>query len=138
MKFKTPRIESESHKLKVYSKDLYDILLTLDKKCQIDYGLEITLTHIFRTPEEHDALYKETASAVRPISSPHMFWRAADIRSRGFNEKQIKELVEYLNFTHRDTNAYKKTALYHKIAGGAFHFHVQYKPRDKKDYKDVA
>lgn len=122
--FKTNRQAVEYETLKVKNKNLVRILDCLVTFCELEFKKDITLTDIFRTQADFDALYAATPVDKRPKSSPHMVWEAVDIRSSTFSDPEIIKMQAFLNqFT-----AYKgsrKVALYHKIAAGAFHFHVQ-------------
>ena len=80
------------------------------------------ITSIYRTKEEHDALYKNTPNP--PPGSVHMAFEGVDIRSSDFSAADIERMLTFLNcFTFRNG---KKVALYHQVAGNAFHFHIQF------------
>lgn len=126
MRFKTDRINKEFYNdLPTKNKKLYTVLMLLDNFTQLEFGKDICLTDIFRTKEEFDSLYSQTPPDKRPVTSPHMFWNAADIRSTDFNEPQIKRMLTFLNcFTYASGQG-KPVSLYHCIAGNVFHFHIQ-------------
>lgn len=88
-------------------------------------GTDVCITSIFRTPEEHKALYAATPEAQRPATSPHMRWEAADIRSTDFDSNEITRMLAFLN-TWSGING-KPAAIYHTIIAGAPHFHVSYR-----------
>ncbi len=122
MKFKTIKEELEYVQLWEENERLAYVGQMLDTFARLEFKKEITVTHIFRTPEEHAALYSATPAEERPATSPHLTWEALDIRSSDFTADQIPRLTRFLNcLTYRGG---KPTALYHHIAGNAFHFHI--------------
>lgn len=123
MNFKTSREKEEYDKLVGTNTDLYTIIISLDTFCRLEFHKEITITSVFRTQEEHTALYAQTPPEKRPATSPHCKWNAVDIRSAGFEAEEINRMLAYLNQFKNVSG--KPTALYHQIAGGAPHFHIQ-------------
>jgi hypothetical protein len=123
VKYKTIKEELEYVQLWEENERLAYVAQMLDTFSRLEFKKEITITHIFRTPEEHAALYAQTPADERPATSPHMSWEAIDIRSSDFAPDQITRMVRFLNcLTYR---AGKPTAIYHQVAGNAFHFHIQ-------------
>lgn len=120
MRFKTIRLRRELEELRDKNKSLFDLLIDLDLYSIKNFEKEITVTHIFRTKQEHDDLYKLTLNP--PKTSPHMRWEAADIRSLDYTQDQVDDLLSYLNQS-KNTNG-KPRAIYHKIPGNRFHFHI--------------
>lgn len=124
MRFKTDREKTEFEQLPSYNYRLQNLLNALDIFVAMEFGKDICITSIHRTQAEHDALYANTAAAQKPVSSPHIFWEAADIRSTDFTPEEIGRMVNFLNqFKFRNG---KNVGMYHQIAGGALHFHIQY------------
>jgi len=121
---KDSRISKEYAELPVHNPRMIQVLLALSLFCEAEFKKHIMITSIFRTQQEHDALYAATEPAKRPLTSPHMTWEGVDLRSSTFTDAEITRMVAFLNmFTYRGG---KPVALYHKIAGGANHFHIQF------------
>ena len=122
MKFKTKELDREFSQLTVENVKLTKIIYCIDFFCQAQFGKEITITHIFRTPEQHRALYSLTPNP--PASSPHMRWEAVDLRSSDFTKPEIDKMLSVLNqFTVY--GGQRKCAIHHAIAGNVEHFHIQ-------------
>lgn len=124
MLFKTPLEKTEFQDLAQHNPKLMGIVQSLDFFCQLSFGKQITLTEVFRTQIEHDQLYSQTPVGLRPITSPHCSWQAVDVRSSDFSDPQIQRMLQFLN-CYVNSNG-KPVALYHKISGGAYHFHIAY------------
>lgn len=125
MKFKTQNEETEWPLLYNYNIRLYTLIQLLEGYAQLNFNKELTLTEIYRTQEEFDALYAQTPPDKRPARSPHQDWRAVDIRSSDFTEQEIHKMLTFLNtFTY--AGGQRPVAIYHMIAGNTFHFHTQY------------
>lgn len=123
-KFKDARIEKEYNELPVHNPRLAKLLRAAETFVELEFKKEIVYTSIFRTQAEHDALYAQTPPGLKPASSPHMFWEAADLRSTIFTDEEINRLLGFLNtFTFRNG---KQVSICHAVAGGAMHFHIQY------------
>lgn len=123
MNFKTERQKDDVYKLSLYNPQLYKLLVILDNFTQFEFGKEFVVTDVFRTKEEFDALYAATPVDKRPTDSPHCHWEAVDLRSTTFTDSEIKTMLTFLNCFKNPSG--KPTALYHTIAGNAFHFHIQ-------------
>lgn len=98
--------------------------LQMKKACNKD----ITVTSIFRTPEQQADLIKHGLPAVR--NSAHLDGRAADIRMHSNDERKYAPLIEKIingNFPRGDGF---NVALTHGD-GDNFHLHLQV-PREKK------
>lgn len=122
MRFKEQRESAEYTQLLAQNNRLWWLLSCIDVFCKFELHKDICITSVFRTPEEHKALYAATPNP--PVSSPHMFWEAADIRSSDFTQTEIDRMVKFANeFTFRNG---KQVALYHQVSGNAYHFHIQY------------
>lgn len=125
MQFKSERISKEYNNLTYENPKLFYLLFYLDQFCWLEFEKRITLTHIFRTVEEHNELYKETPESKRPATSPHMYWKACDIRSSTFSGPEITRMLKFLNTWSYKSGQGKAVAIYHAIAGNVNHFHVQ-------------
>jgi hypothetical protein len=123
MRFKTERIHNEFIDLQnTKNKKLGSILNILDEYCQIEFGKDICLTEVFRTPEEQVELYRKSAS--HPKTSPHMYWKAVDVRSSDWTLVQRNRMLQVLNsFTY--TSGQGKVVSFVHDVGNGLHFHVQ-------------
>jgi len=121
IQFKTPRIEVEFKELFNRNRRLYQLILVAGQYSEFEFRKEVTITSLYRTPEENAALY---APNVEPISKPHTIWQAVDLRSVIYSAPEIYKFVQFLNlWTVFDGK--KLTAFCHSIPGGSQHFHVQ-------------
>lgn len=123
MKFKEPKLKTEHDELYKRNPKLYALLGMLDGYCVMEFKKEITITHLFRTPEEQKQLYSQTPNP--PTTSPHMFWKACDIRSKDFTDAEIKKMLTFLNCFSYTSGQGKPVAIYHVIAGNTYHMHIQ-------------
>ena len=124
IKFKTVRVSKEWESGKLPQK-LKDIIVLLAYYSITFFKIPITITCIFRTQEEQDKIYQGNVTYHhKPWKSNHQYWNAIDLRSKDFTEKQIEILVSIANTIRYRTKG-KTTAVYHKVNGGAFHFHIQ-------------
>lgn len=123
MNFKTPNEKTEFDTLLTKNPKLVGVVNALDFFTQVSFGKSITVTEVYRTKEEHDKLYAATPEALRPKVSPHMSWESVDIRSSDFTDAQIQRMLSFLNCFVNSNG--KSVAIYHRIAGNAFHFHIQ-------------
>lgn len=125
MQFKTDRLREEMNQLLVKNTELWKLMDVLDVYAKLEFSKDIVITSIFRTEEENAALYAATPIDKRPARSPHMDWKAVDIRSSNFTDAEITKMLAFLNcFTNKNG---KRIALYHEIPGNVKHFHIQYK-----------
>ena len=124
MLYKTPAEKKEFDDLIYKNPKLANIMHALDFFCTCSFGKQITITEVFRTQEEHDKLYAATDPALRPKTSPHCTYQAIDVRSSDYSDPQIQRMLGFLNCFVNSNG--KAVAIYHKIAGNAYHFHVQY------------
>lgn len=125
MIYKITRIAEEYDKLLTVNPKLHKLIDILDCFAQMELGKELTVTCIFRTKEENDALYAATPPSQRPPTSPHCFFHAVDLRSSDFTDLQINRIVAFANqFTYE--GGARKVALYHEISGNVKHLHIQY------------
>lgn len=125
MQFKTDAEKHEWAELDIKNPKLHKLVALLDEYTQLNFDKEITLTEIFRTKEEFDALYSATPAEKRPADSPHCHWLAADIRSSTFSDEELDKIRIFLNtFKYKDGS--KPVCLIHAIAGNVKHVHVQF------------
>lgn len=125
MKFKTQKQENEFTGLTQFNPKLSMVLLLLNQYTEIEFGRPITVTDLFRSQEDHDLLYANTTPDKRPKSSPHMFWKAADLRAKDFTEAQIKKLLVFVNCFTYTSGQGRPVGIYHAITGNVHHFHIQ-------------
>jgi hypothetical protein len=129
-----PKAKNDAHRIKMelltlrrVNRPLYDMMHDLAQWIGEKFDQETIMTMIYRTQEEQDHLYRNSERyKKRKFKSPHQFYHAVDIRSRIFDDEQIKQIEDYLNNKYNESNYYKWTAKNHKITGGAYHFHIQY------------
>lgn len=121
--FKTPRIRDEFAQLPTKNPAMFDLLDRLNSWVANTYKKDITITCIYRTPEENDALYNGLLE--RPKGSPHVYWKAVDLRSRGFTQVELSAICAWLNAHFK--NALKPVAFVHALPNNAAHFHIQYR-----------
>lgn len=123
IKFKDDRVKTEwmfSSELSTRVKLITEILSGF---CQLNFAKDITITHILRTQTEQDEFYAKDANYKKdPWKSVHQFGRGVDIRSRDFNQTEIKRIVDFMNGI--DYSKDKKTCTYHDVGQGV-HIHLQ-------------
>ena len=116
------RMKYELIHMRRVNRDMYDLLVDLSQWVAQEFQKDTIMTMLFRTQEEQEQIYGKGTTK----KSPHQFYHAADIRSRIFSDDEIKRIEDYLNNKYNSTNYYRWTAKNHKVAGGAYHFHIQY------------
>lgn len=93
-------------------------------------GKTMRVTCLIRTPARQAEIHARAMELghKEPVRSPHEDGRAADISIRGLGEKNIAELVAYINrrFPYQGNSRYK-TALRHDVGQGD-HIHFQVAP----------
>jgi len=124
LKFKTKRVDDEFVLLHGENRALYDLLTAASTFAQYELSKPLTITHIFRTDEEQAELYSHIPEDKRR-KSHHQFWNAVDIRSKDFADWEIDQLLRFFN-NFSLNKGQLETAIYHKVPGNAFHFHVKY------------
>lgn len=122
IKFKTKRIAKEFNDPKM-SSDLLSLVYILNEFCQLELKKDITLTDLYRTQEEQDAIYKDIPNYNK--KSVHQYWRGVDIRSRDFTIEEIEKIAQFMNLITYDVK--HKTCIYHKVKGNVYHLHIQSK-----------
>lgn len=122
MKFKSERIKEEFELLKSKNVELYNLVISLDTYILDKYKKQIVLTDLFRNKAEQEKIYGLGTKRV----SPHMLWHAVDLRSSIFLQKEIEEIVSYLNQKYNHKNKYKFTAMCHEVKNFGMHFHIQF------------
>lgn len=81
-----------------------------------------TITSLLRTQEEEAAAGAESTS--------HLTRRAFDLRSKDYTKSQIESVCNYINthwikYAAKNSQGQIRGAIYHRVEGGAFHFHIQ-------------
>lgn len=128
IKFKTKRQEEDWREGHIDNR-LLIIAYAVYGFVSCHYGINITITDIFRTRHEQIAIYKTrgiTDEALIPTST-HEVWRAIDLRSSVFTKKQLEAIRDFINESFSYVGE-KKVALLHKIGKGVYHFHLQVDP----------
>lgn len=110
------------------NRTLAKLLLWLADYCSLEFNKDLTITELYRTPEETQALYAATPPELRPSWKPHENWLAADLRSSVFTQPEIEKLLHVANMVTA-FKGQRKTAIYHTIRGNTSHFHVQIEDR---------
>lgn len=126
MQFKTERLRQEFYELLTKQNDkLAEVINCLDKFVTWELNKVLTITSILRTQEEQDMLYVNVPEDKKVRTSPHMFWKAVDIRSTDFTDAEKKRMLAFLNcFTYHSGQG-RPVAICHMIAGNVEHFHIQ-------------
>jgi uncharacterized protein YcbK (DUF882 family) len=119
--FKTDKERSQYVDLSTKNPKLVELLIDLDQMITKDYGKNIVLTSVFRTPDEQAALYSQATRKV--TNSAHSTNEAVDLRSWTFTDAERDEIVAYLNNKYKNANG-KPVAMCHSIPGGTIHFHI--------------
>lgn len=126
VEFKTDRCKKEYASLMSKNRPLRDLIDDVSRYSVDNFDKPVLITMISRTQEEQDYLYRNSEKyKKKKFKSPHQFWHAVDLRSRTFSDKEITQLVDYINETYNDKNYYKFTAMCHSVGNG-MHFHIQY------------
>ena len=124
LRFKKPNLSLEFDQLKGHNPALASIIEAADVFSDLEIDKHLMITHIFRTDHEQEQLYAHLPPQRRK-KSHHQFWNAVDISVKGMSEQEIEKLLKFFNnFTLNGGQL--ETAIYHKIPGNAFHFHVKY------------
>jgi hypothetical protein len=123
---KTQRIANELSQLPIHNPKLRMILDLAWQYVWIEFKKDLTVTELFRTPEENHALYLETIKngGKEPDWRPHTQWMAFDLRSSNLIPSEISKLLSFLNLI-TVFSGQRKCAVYHTIQGNVAHFHVQ-------------
>lgn len=122
------RLKNELSELPDKNPELYGLLMDLCAFVEANYKKDVVITMIYRTQEEQDWLYRDSAKyKKRKFKSPHQFWHAIDLRSWIYTEKERKEMVKFLNERgSAQNNYYNWTAKVHEVGNNGLHFHVQF------------
>lgn len=125
IEFKSERVKNEWNELATKNNRLFQLTISLSFFTNMEFKKPVFITHIFRTPEEHAELYKETPADKRPATSPHMRWEALDLRSSLYTAREKERITQFLNcFSYQ--GGQRKVCIIHTIAGNVEHTHVQY------------
>lgn len=119
--FKTDTERSQYVELGTKNPKLVELLIDLDQMITKDYGKNIVLTSVYRSPEEQASLYSQATRKV--TNSAHTTYEAVDLRSWTFTDSERDEIVSYLNKKYKNANG-KPVAMCHAIPGGTIHFHI--------------
>jgi len=133
MRYKSRRLNKEYLELPDIGKLILDYV---DYFSQKEFGIEIMITHLFRTQDEQDYIYKgrtrKQGDTLRhygknPWYSDHQFWQAADIRTFHYKPEQVKKIIKFINENFRyNKDDSKKMVLYHQIGSHGWHFHIRW------------
>jgi hypothetical protein len=121
-RFFTCKYPNEIHELMVIHPYLLVVFAGLVAYCHDRSYPAPVITSIARTPEENEADGAESDS--------HVTLRAFDVRSSSYTQDQVDDICEYMNrefsqYAAVNNKGARRLAVYHKVAGGALHFHFQ-------------
>ena len=123
MKFKTDRQREEYESDKLDPK-MRMLLQMIDFYSVLKTGLEITVTEIYRTQEEQDAIYARSEKyQAKPWLSVHQIWKGADIRVTDYRGEDVANILGVLESIPYRTRG-KQTAIRHDVGKGD-HIHIQ-------------
>ena len=112
---------------------LQTILIYLSGLAEHLYHKSVVITHLWRTQEGQDEIYKGNAVyQSKPWVSVHQVGRGADIRSDTYTPAEINNLVSELNSTF-EYGGGKQTAICHDVGHGQ-HFHIQVPDRGGRQH----
>jgi hypothetical protein len=125
IEFKTDRVRSEWDNEQLNDK-LKNIIILLAFYSWNFFQKKLTITEIFRTQDEQDRYYRDNEKyKKKPWASVHMFYRGIDLRTKYYDDVEIKTLLKIANTIPYDLNKpSKKTLLYHDVGKGK-HLHAQ-------------
>jgi len=84
------------------------------------FNKKVFITEVYRTQHENNLIYKDTKHV-----SLHTYHHAVDIRSSIYTDEEIEKLLTVANTILYRKGSKHKTAKYHHVGNGAFHFHIQ-------------
>lgn len=93
MKFKTDRIHAEWLSPHLDGR-LKQIVSEAANRADQRWDWEFTLTCIYRTPEENDALYGHDGKHRMGV---HVMWRGADVRIYGVDADAVLDIATFVN-----------------------------------------
>lgn len=124
MIFKEFHMQQEFETLRSKNPKLANMLDIADCYITLEFNKEMVVTEVYRSEDEYKKLYAPDLSKM-PAHRPHSKYEAVDLRSSVFTDLEIQKLLTFLHlFT--SYGGQKTSAIYHQIAGGVFHFHVQH------------
>lgn len=117
------RLVNEFIKLPV---KLQEILWYASAYSKLRFNVQLVLTHIFRTQEEQDAIYKNDAKyKQKKYTSVHQLYRGADARLHDMGVENAKKLADHINSLFKYSPDSKlNTVLVHDVGQGN-HIHFQ-------------
>lgn len=123
MKFKEFHMQTEFDTLRQRNPKLSKMVEIADQYAITEFNKELVITEVYRSEDEYKKLYALDLSKM-PVHRPHSRYEAVDLRSSVFTDQEIQKLLALFHvFTVYGGN--KPAAIYHQIAGGVMHFHIQ-------------
>ena len=112
---------------------LRTIVFTLAGYTDYHFGKDIVITEILRDQATQDKYYcRNPEYQANPWKSVHQFGCGVDLRTWGFTERQLQEILDYINHSFSyDLEGSHPVALCHDIGRGK-HFHLQVSPAMKR------
>ena len=123
IRFKTPYLEKEFCDPRLNTALVMAVLYTAWLIFKYT-NREAVVTGIFRTKEEQEKICRD--QGVEFYESVHQFWRGADVRSIGIEQKIVEGIVRRVNlaFPYNGSPG-KKTAIIHQVGSLGMHIHLQ-------------
>lgn len=128
MQFKTDKLKKDFEAAKAAKLRIVELAEWFEALSKKLYSKEPVVTDFIRTMADQVALYGKEQDSV------HLHKRGIDFRSSMYSDAEIVKLAEETNkvWQYDAKQPSLKCCLYHKIAGGAYHFHFQVHPNTKK------
>lgn len=92
-------------------KEIRNIIDVVDALLRALYEQDTIITSVYREDK----------------NSPHHYYRAADVSTRGLGHKECRYIQSLINIIFPYDREHYQTVLYHNVGLG-WHFHVQVKP----------
>ena len=126
--FKTARNKKEWQLLRDKNNLLFKMIEEVADFAKDKFNKRIVITSVLRLKKEQIDLH----GFAKP--SPHMYWRAVDLRSWIFTPEENSSIVEYINsrYIYDPNRPALKCCVFHKIKGNVYHFHFQVHPSTQK------
>ena len=127
--FKTPTLNTEFTELKQKNFALAQLTLDLADFVQYEFRKDVIVTAVFRTKAEQERIYGKGTKR----KSPHMTWKAVDIRDWIYSKEEKAKIIAHLKSNYDESNlltyiqaAKSKTVWLHAVGKHGMHFHIQY------------
>lgn len=129
IEFKTTTERDEFATLREKNFPLVALMESLDDFVRTDLGKNIVVTEVFRSKADQERIY----GAGTTRTSPHMTWKAVDIRDWIYEKPEKERIIQFLKDNFDEYNllteiraAKSKTVWLHAVGNHGMHFHIQY------------